>query len=263
MAVVDIHNHLMPGVDDGATDTEQALSGLRAMLADGVGALIVTPHLNGALTRQPAELEARLSDLDAAWKELRSAVSAEFPTLDLRRAVELRLDHPDPDLGDPRIRVDGGAFILVEFPFSLSPSYFAKALTGVRMKGFHPILAHPERYSGIDPKLAVVADWRRSGAHFQVNAASLLGRYGPDARRIALALLAEGWVDYLASDYHSRGRPRVAEARELLIGMGGSEQAELLLETNPSRLLAGEPPLPVPPLRARRGVLRRIFEVFR
>src|SRR5690606_18130079 len=97
----------------------------------------------------------------------------------------------------------------------------------------------------------------------QVNAGSVLGRYGDGARRVALALLERGWVDYIASDYHARGRAHLRACRAYLEELGGAEHARLPIEATPAGVLEGEPPIPVPPLRTKRGLLARIAGVFR
>jgi protein-tyrosine phosphatase len=263
MAITDLHSHLIPGVDDGAQHPAEAHAGLQALRDEGVAALVCTPHLDGSLTLQPAALERRLAEIDAGWETLRAIAREATPELELHRAVELKLDLPEPDLTDPRLRVGGGPFVMVEFPYMTVPPFSAHVLSGIRMQGWCPVLVHPERYAGLDPKLELAREWRRVGAYLQVNGGSILGRYGPEARAWALALLEQGLVDYLASDFHSRGRPRIQEYRAALLELGGTEQAGLLLETNPARLLAGEPPHPVPPLQARRGLMERLRKVFR
>jgi tyrosine-protein phosphatase YwqE len=99
------------------------------------------------------------------------------------------------------------------------------------------------------------------GVHLQVNAGSLLGRYGADAQSRAWRLLRLGWADYLCSDYHARGRLSLAGARDALLSRGGGEQADLLLEANAARLLTGEPPLPVPPLALPPPLWKRLLGI--
>ena len=126
-----------------------------------------------------------------------------------------------------------------------------------------PIVAHPERYQGLDREVNLPGEWRAAGAYLQVNSASLIGRYGPDAQRVAMQLLGRGWVDYLSSDYHARGKPRVASARRLLTELGGEEHVQLLTEINPGRVVQGAAPLPVPPFQPKRGFFKRLKSLFR
>ncbi|MEX1183133.1 MAG: CpsB/CapC family capsule biosynthesis tyrosine phosphatase [Gemmatimonadota bacterium] len=249
---IDFHNHLIPGVDDGAADESQSADGLRAFVAQGITRIVVTPHIDGSLTLHPDALAARLQEIDAGWERLQRVVAEQFPELDVRRGVEVMLDTPEPNLSEDRLRLDGGRFALVEFPFMSVPPHSARVLEVLVRAGVTPIVAHPERYSGVTPDSPLPAEWRAAGALLQVNAGSIKGRYGPPARHIAFALLERGIVDYVCSDYHARGRPATAGARTILAGMDGAEQADLLMVVNPRRMLAGEAPIPVPPLRASR-----------
>jgi protein-tyrosine phosphatase len=246
--MIDFHSHLVPGVDDGAADLEQTRAALEAMRAEGVRALITTPHLKGSLTERPEKFADYLSTLDAAWEQMRELANAEFPDLRVERGVEVMLDTPSPDLSDSRVRLAGTSFVLVEFPFMNVPPNCTAAVFELKMKGWTPVIAHPERYGNLDESLQEIEEWRRVGAYLQVNCGSLLGRYGGEAQAFAWRLLRRGWVDYLSSDYHARGRCAIAESRAKLVEKGGEEQARLLMEINPERLLAGQPPEPVPPL---------------
>ena len=253
---VDLHNHVIPGVDDGARDAAEAREAVAGLAGEGVRSIIATPHFDGSLTREAGELSRRLAELDAGWERLQEAVRG--MDVELSRGVELRLDAPDVDVTDARLRLGGGPAILVEFPYFTVPPRSAEVLGGLRRQGYLPLLAHPERYHGLDSGLSVVASWLDAGAALQVNAASFRGRYGKEAQTVAQELVSRGWAHCIGSDYHARGEPRVAAARELLEGWGGEAQARLLFEENPSRLLAGEDCLPVAPLRPTGGFRRAL-----
>lgn len=263
VGVVDLHNHLMPGVDDGAVDIDESRAALAAMQEAGVVALVATPHLRGSLTLDPGALDARLRELDAAWEQLVALAAAEFPSLHLGRGVELMLDTPTPDLSDPRLRLAGGNFVLLEFPFMVVPPRSVHAIAELRMRGWKPVIAHPERYAGVDQRLSIVEEWRRCGGILQVNVGSLVGRYGEEARVRAEGLLQRGWVDLLASDYHARERLTIGAALSKFTESGAEEEARQLLMTNPRRLLAGEDPLPVRPCMTQRTLWDRLRKVFR
>lgn len=256
--MIDFHNHLIPGVDDGASDAEQTRAALETFRAQGVTRVVCTPHVGGEVTRRPGELAALLERLDRGWDEARE-VAAGFPDMQVLRGAEVMLDTPEPDLSDPRLRLAGTRYVLVEFPFMVIPPNGPRALFDLKMAGWSPVLAHPERYGNAAADLSDAEEWRRVGAHLQVNCGSLLGRYGAKPQQLAWGLLERGWVDYLSSDYHARGTCPVAECRRALEARGAAEQAVLLAETNPERLLAGQAPLPVPPLRAARPLWRRLL----
>ncbi len=257
--MIDLHSHLVPGVDDGAADLDEARAALQRMRESGVTALVTTPHLNASATENPERLAALLDKLDQGWEPLQALVRDEFPGLRVERGVELMLDSPRPVLDDPRVRLAGTRFVLVEFNFQGVPPGAARVLYDMKMAGFHPVVAHPERYQhGGDP-FAGPEEWRRVGAFLQVNWGSLAGRYGRGPQDVAWGLLERGWVDFLSSDHHARGRVGARSAAELLVARGGEEQLQLLSEENPARLLEGQPPLPVPPLLPPTSFLRRLL----
>lgn len=262
--LTDLHSHLIPGVDDGAPRLDDALEGLDRMRDAGIAAAVTTPHLQGSLTRDPEELERVLAHEDEAWNELSAAVAERHPDLRLERGHEVRLDVPDPDLSDERLRMAGTSWVLVEWARFRIPPGSREAVEGLVDQGWGPILAHPERYGGLLRNPEVVEEWRSAGARLQVNHGSLVGRYGADARRRAFWLLERGWVDLLSTDFH--GRPDqpllVAEAREALEDVGGEEVFRVLAQENPGRILEDRELLPVPPLVVERGLWGRLLGVF-
>jgi protein-tyrosine phosphatase len=257
--VIDFHNHVLPAVDDGAASLEESRAALAAFRDQGVRALVATPHLRASVTTDPAALAEALAPVDAAWEELKSMAGAEFPDLRLERGFEVALDTPAPDFSDPRVRLAGTRFVLVEFPFMAVPPNAPSALFELKMRGWTPVVAHPERYQNFDDTFAAPAEWRRVGAFLQLNAGSLLGKYGPEARTRAWRLLKRGMADFVSSDYHARGTLHTVHARRALEEAGGAEQARLLMDENPARLLEGRDPHPVPPLEERRSFLGRLL----
>ncbi len=249
-AAVDFHSHLMPGVDDGARDLREALEAVGRMVRAGIDRICTTPHLRASDTHDPARLEERLAELDAAWDQVSRVAGERFPDLQFERGCEISLDAPDPDFSDPRLRLAGTQFVLVEWPRLQIPPRTEHVLQRIRADGYMPILAHPERYHGIEHDMDLAGAWRASGAYLQVNQGSLSGRYGRKARKVACTLLSYGWVDYLSSDFHARRHLDIylGEARAFFFERGGREQLQLLTVSNPSRMLGGEAPLPVPPL---------------
>jgi protein-tyrosine phosphatase len=256
--LVDFHNHVIPGVDDGAQDEAEALHALQAFAAQGVGHIIATPHIDGSLTTRPDKLGRRLEQVDAGFALLQRVAVEHCPDVVLYRGAEVMLDTPEPDIRDDRLRLAGGPFVLVEYPFMNVPPNSAGVIRTMIAGGAFPIIAHPERYIGMSPTSRLPMLWREAGALLQVNAGSLTGRYGSHARASAMSLLARGLADYVCSDFHARGRPATKGALAALAELGASEQADLLIRVNPRRLLAGQQPLPVPPLHARHGMLNRL-----
>lgn len=257
----DFHSHLVPGVDDGARTLNDSLDAIGRMTDAGVRRIVTTPHLRASLIRDAETLEV----MDRQWEVVKAAASERYPDLDFRRGFEIKLDVPVPTLSDPRLRLGGTRFVLVEWPMFQVPPRTADVLARLREAGCVPIVAHPERYDGIDPDLEVVRSWKAAGAHLQCNYGSLVGQYGAAPAHLALRMLAAGLLDYLSSDFHGRPHYRLyleAGVSEVL-AHGGEEQASLLAETNPARLLRDLPPLPVPRLEVARPLTRRMRTWFR
>jgi len=262
MGYVDFHNHVMPAVDDGAQSVAESSDALNAFKEAGVSVVVATPHVAASLTVKQPDCKVWLRELDAAFAELQ-ACAAQIGGVRVERGVELALDIPEPDLSDPRLRLAGGRFFLMEFPAMTVPPGSERVLSDLCESGVIPIIAHPERYYGVLNALELVGAWRTAGAYLQLNSGSLLGRYGPDARNVGFELLRRGWVDYLSSDYHSRGPTLVRQCWSLLETLDAKEQAYTLMKINPSRMLEGNPPLPVQPLRLKPTLWSRVAAVFR
>ena len=139
--MVDIHNHLIPAVDDGAQTPAEAIAGLAAMSAAGVRSLVCTPHVDGSITGLPELLERRLAELDEGWDELRQCTGPDSP--EIVRGAEIKLDRADIDLADPRLRLNGSRFVLVEFAHMSVPPQSTLALFRLAKAGWRPVLAHP------------------------------------------------------------------------------------------------------------------------
>jgi protein-tyrosine phosphatase len=247
--LIDIHSHLLPGVDDGSPSVEVSVPVLRNFAAQGVRTVVCTPHL------QASRASIAPYDRHAAILEtLRRRAPA---GLDLALGWEIMLDIPRADLRSPRLGLGGSSAVLVEFSHGGAPPAAAEELFRQRMSGIVPVVAHAERYWGTTPQR--VQEWRSAGAVIQVDSAALHshGR----TRELAVELLEQGLVDVIASDNHGDTRS-IATARDWLLDLGADEQASLLTETNASRLLANEPPLPVPPLERRRGMFTRLRALF-
>jgi len=256
----DIHSHLVPGVDDGARTLDDTLASVGRMTKLGIRNILTTPHLNGSLTRNGEQLEARLSEVDEAFDRAAIAVGENFPEVDFKRGHEVMLDIPDVDFSDARVRLAGTSFVLIEWPRLHVPPGTTKALERIMSAGYRPIIAHPERYIGIDRKLGVISKWREAGAYLQVNYGSLSGRYGAAAKGIAAQLLRGGWAHYLASDFHAQSQARIyfKEVWEQLEALRAGESLTLLCLTNPGRVFKDELPFPVPPLPPVTGLWARM-----
>jgi len=262
--ITDLHSHLIPGVDDGARTVEDALEGIDRLWDAGVRKMITTPHLDGSLTHTPSHLQGRLEQIGAAWEKLEAEARTRYPSLVLHRGYEVMLDVPDPVLTDSRIHLADTPFVLVEWPRLQVPPATTAVLGTFREMGIRIILAHPERYRGLDSEVKIAGGWREMGALLQVNYGSLVGRYGDGPRRRAATLLERGWADLFSTDFH--GRPHlplyILEAERAMVRIDGGEQFELMARRNPALVLEGKDPLPVPPLSGQKSLWERLADLF-
>ena len=264
-AVADLHSHLVPGVDDGARTIEDTLEGVERMTQAGIRKIITTPHVDASLVCDPEAYMVHMDHVDQAWSDAERQIAERFPEVDFRRGHEVMLDIPDPELDDERLHLGGSSFVLLEWPRLQLPLGTVEVLSRLRRAGIRPIVAHPERYVGFDRDLELVSEWRRVGAYFQLNYGSLVGRYGPEVRRIAFRLLRNGLADYLSTDFHGRSHLELlyCEGVEVLKELGGEEQISLLTITNPQRIFRDEEPVPVPPLLGERTLWGRFRELLK
>src|SRR6185503_1088434 len=246
--MIDVHTHLLPGVDDGSPSVAVSVPILEQFATDGVETVVCTPHLDASRARE-APFDAHLAILES----LREAAPK---TPVLLPGWEIMLDAPGVDLRDRRLALGGSTAVLVEFPRMMVPPHAADELFRLRMTGVVPVLAHPERYWGCTTER--VEQWRGVGAVIQMDVAGLFGS-GPQSS-LAATLLERGLVDLFASDTHGDGRSLVP-AKRWLEELGAQEQADLLTRRNAAHVLNNEPTEPVPPVERRRGMLGRLKEL--
>jgi protein-tyrosine phosphatase len=262
--MVDVHTHVLPAVDDGAADLDEAVRGVGTLAREGVSTVVATPHFRASVLERPEAAEALLWRFDESYGDLERAIADVELAVSIARGAEVLLDAPAPDLSDPRLRLGGTRFVLAEFMGFRVPAYAENQLAALSQSGWAPVLAHAERYAGLAAVLDGLPRWKESGARLQVNCGSLVGRFGPQAQRMARELLARGLADYLASDFHCRGEPEIERAVSWLKARpGGEEAVRLLTVDNPGRMLDNEDPLPVPPVTrdgtGRSTLWRRLF----
>jgi protein-tyrosine phosphatase len=264
-AIIDLHSHLVPGVDDGARTLDDGIEAVGGFARAGVSRLIATPHVDGALSLDPPSLEARLDQIRGGWRLLAEFTKDLAPGLEMHLGAEVMLSSPDVDLSNPGLRLAGGAYALVEWPGLQVPPGSWSVLSRLTSEGYGLVVAHPERYGGIDADLSIIRKWREAGATLQVNHGSLLGWYGTRVREVSLRMLRRGYVDYLSSDFHPRAGAELPFRGSLALfeEADATEQWDLLVRVNPGRLLGDEAPLPVPPLPAPSGLVERTKRLFR
>jgi protein-tyrosine phosphatase len=255
--MIDLHSHILPGIDDGPSDEALALEMARVAVAAGTRAIAATSHVDPGFG---VEL-AGLAGARAALNERLRAEGIELEVLQGGEVAPARL----PELSDDElalVTLGGGPTVLLECPFAPVGAAMEPMVTELRRRGFDVLLAHPER----SPTFA--GDHRRLerllalGASAQVTAGSLNGRFGETVRRSAARMLEAGLVHVIASDAHDpvRRPPDLHLADAWLRERYGDvdEQLAWMTEAVPAALVAGEPLPERPPLPERRGPLARL-----
>ncbi|MGV3708363.1 MAG: CpsB/CapC family capsule biosynthesis tyrosine phosphatase [Gemmatimonas sp.] len=249
--MIDIHSHLLPGVDDGSPSIEVSVPVLEKFGNQGVDVLVLTPHLNASQAHAAPR---------ARYREILAGLQAAAPSKpELLLGWEIMLDEPNVDLTSMDLTLGKSRALLVEFARAGVPRQASAELRRIARSGRTPILAHPERYFGCTSDM--VREWRSLGVVIQTDVSVLLGRGVP--AEMAREFMAFGLVDILASDNHGDSRT-LAAALEFLRNNGASEeQVDLLTHINAERVLGDEDPVPVPPMKSLRGITQKIKSLFR
>jgi protein-tyrosine phosphatase len=199
--VIDLHSHLLPGVDDGPATMGDSVAMARAAWESGTRTMVCTPHMIAGYPTDPPRVHSGVRDLAAALRE------AEIG-LKVTTGAEIALDHL-PRMNDADLAMSTlggrGEWLLLEMPFLGWPLRLGEILRDLEIRGFRAILAHPERADAIQRSPDRIRDVIGRGALVQLTAGSFLGDHGPAARRTAGILLAGGAAHLIASDAHSAG----------------------------------------------------------
>lgn len=192
----DMHSHLLPGIDDGAQDTSQSLELLHALQDLGFSRFITTPHIiTGLYPNSPATI-------NAAFDKLKQAAGNDLPPF--TPAAEYLIDeHFDALLenGQPLLCLRDKT-ILVEFSFVTTPLNYQQRFFELQLRGYQPVLAHPERYLYFGNTRGVYDELRDAGCQFACNILSFTGYYGKGPTELANYLLKKNYIDYLGTDLH-------------------------------------------------------------
>lgn len=258
--LIDVHSHILPGIDDGADSWETAAEMARIWVADGVHTVVATPHMmpDGSFANRKANVLPLVEEANDRFRGLGIPLTVVaggelYTTPDLARRIAG---------GELLTYGDQGRYALVEMPAAEIPSYMEHLLFECQMRRVTPVLAHPERNRGVAADVEAIAAWIERGGLVQVNAGSLLGASGRQVEALAEELIRRRMVHLVASDAHSvrRRPPGLSAAKARVAQIAGDATASVLVAQNPARLLAGEPLIqwePLPPERG--GWLRRLF----
>lgn len=231
---VDIHSHVLYGLDDGAQTLEQSIAMLELARASGTTDIVATPHANVHYVFRPDVIEAQLAELSASVPGITVHGGCDF---------HLQLDNIEDALANPRkYTINHRGYLMVEFAdvtvFPNPDGVLGQLLDA----GMRPIITHPERHSFLQRQPDLVASWVDAGSAVQVTAASFVGLFGPRPKAAAEELMRRGLVHVVASDAHDEQwrTPDLRPAYEALCAQWGEAEVRPLFVDNPRAVLTGD-----------------------
>ncbi|MCB1687067.1 MAG: capsular biosynthesis protein [Halioglobus sp.] len=236
--MIDLHCHLLPGVDDGPDSLDEALDMARLAVANGISHSVITPHIH------PGRYENQLSTLQPQLAAYRKALAQHQINLQLTLGGEVRLSvealamiHQEevPMLGQE----NGFRIMLLEFPHSHVLPGSDKLVRHLLERNIRPMIAHPERNKDVMRSLDKLLPFLEAGCLLQVTAGSVVGKFGAMAQQRAVEMLERGWVSVLASDAHNLNYrpPELASGRAAAARLIGEAAADDLVQGRPASIL--------------------------
>lgn len=237
--MIDLHSHIIPGIDDGAADLNMSLEMARIAVADGIRVMAATPHIT------PGVYNNSVQTIERGAAILREALKFHNLPLELTTGADV---HVTPNMGAPLIegqwpRLAGTRYFLFEPPHRVMPPHLVKLAKGLMQSGLIPVLTHPERLTWIEHHYDVICELSDLGVVVQLTASSVTGEFGQQPKYWSDRMLAEGRVDILATDAHNvTSRPPVlSRARDYVAHQYGGDAAVRMVGTNPLQILLNEP----------------------
>ena len=230
--MIDIHCHILPGIDDGARNAKESLRMAKIAAADGVKKIVATPHVKETIHSAEflRECVARLNEL---------LMKKKVPVEILYGADSYALLPPE-DL--KQYTINNTQYVLLEFPYTHIPHNAGEILCNLALQGLRPIITHPERIPTVmdDPETLLML--LKEGVYVQVTADSLVGNFGSRIQDCTIYLLQQGVVHFIASDAHSAKvrKPVLSSAVDLAEKIIGKENARKLVEDNPQAVISGK-----------------------
>ena len=236
--MVDLHHHLLPGLDDGSDSMDTSVAMAKIAAADGITHIVCTPHASGRYVFDPPVIAEKVDNLRLRLEKENVPI-----TLGTGCDFHLSYDNIQEAQADPgRFSINGLGYLLVELPDHGLPRGLTETFYELQLVGLTPILTHPERNPTLQTDMPRLMEWLRAGILVQVTADSLTGHKGKQASKMAHQLLENRWCHFLASDAHNitSRPPRMRDAREAVAKKYGPAYADLLCVTNPMAVFQGK-----------------------
>jgi len=238
--MIDLHAHILPGIDDGARDLQESLEMCRIAAKEGIETIVATPHTgNGIFLTKREHILAEVASLNRNIAGSGISVTI-LPGADVHIGtydeIEAMLEN-----GEATTVNDNKYYLMIEFPESLIPSNINEWLFRMKLKGITPIFTHPERNFVIQKDIKILYDWVEKGGLVQLTAMSLTGDFGGEIRKCSEELLKSHLVHIIASDAHSATRrpPVLSKARDIALNLVGAEMTFNLINGYPSEIIKG------------------------
>lgn len=235
---VDIHSHILPGIDDGSKDFSMSIQMLKIASDNGITGIILTPH------NKPGRHNAGSEKIAFLIRKLREELEKEKISIELYPGNELyyRTDLSEEVLEGRACTMAGSRYVLAEFNPMDSYEYIRSGIYSLMAGGFSPILAHVERYSNINGKTERVEDLIEMGCYIQVNAGSIMGSFGLGTKMFTRKLLREQLVHFVATDAHDTEKrsPKIMECASFISRKYGEKYMQELFCENPMHVIKDE-----------------------
>jgi protein-tyrosine phosphatase len=235
--MIDLHCHLLPGIDDGPKSIEESLAMARHAANAGIAKIVATPHIT------PGRYDNSLASIQPVFETLKAAIKEHAIPVEISFAAEIRFDPVIIDMVNNDIlpilgEYEGERLILLEFPHTHIPPGSEDLIRWLAEKGVRVLIAHPERNGSVLGDIGKITSLIKMGCLFQITAGALTGVFNEGPRECAVELLKRGWVSIIASDAHNiHARcPELEPARQEAAKIVGEEEASDMVISRPASI---------------------------
>lgn len=259
--MIDIHCHILPNIDDGAKDMEEAVEMARIAYKEGITKIVATPHYI-----EDGEFISK--GLDDKVEKLNNILKEKEIDLEVLTGNEVYITPNMVSLVENRYinTINNNKYLLIELPFLDIPNYTEDIIFKLNLIGITPIIAHPERNKIVSENLNILVKYIDMGALCQINSGSIIGKFGKETMKTALNLIKYNMAHVVASDGHSmRGRkPSLREAYEKVMSLYGNEKAKEFFYINTQKIVEGkEINITLPKIIVKKKAIKKVLNIFR